>query len=117
MTNDDNEMYYVGFCRSCGTGPLGLRECGGCGEVVVLCDECDSVWTDTDFEAKPQYAYSNKLPCPYCEASLSEAPSRWAAKSKIEKIAWLQSALASAEVEVKKGAALPSENDAGRPDK
>ena len=41
--SDKRRMYYVGFCRICGTGPLGLRECGGCGEVVVLCDECDAV--------------------------------------------------------------------------
>ena len=31
-------MFYVGFCRLCGTGPLGIRKCDGCGNVAVLCD-------------------------------------------------------------------------------
>jgi len=108
-------MYYVGFCRICGTGPLGLRECGGCGAVVVLCDECDAVWLNCDsnagFSAKPHFANEDELPCPHCEASLVEAPSRWARKAKINNTSWVQEALAKGQIELKRGSAMAPEID------
>lgn len=109
--SDKRRMYYVGFCRICGTGPLGLRECGGCGEVVVLCDECDAVWPSADFAAKPQYAKEGELPCPHCEASLIEKPSRWAYKKTIDVTPWVQEALDAGTLEVKRGLALSPEID------
>ncbi|MGI9429319.1 MAG: hypothetical protein ACR2NM_11720 [Bythopirellula sp.] len=111
MTNDrmanDQKMHYIGFCRICGTGPLGLRECGGCGEIVVMCDECDAVWTDGDFQAKPMLAdAAGGLPCPYCDSALLDEPSRWAPQTKIDKVAWLLDALRKGELELASGAAL-----------
>ncbi len=100
---DKQQMHYVGFCRICGTGPLGLRECGNCGEIVVLCDECDAAWTDANFAAKPMFAGERDLPCPYCAASLTDAPSQWASESKIAKVAWLQSALKEGDLQLKSG--------------
>jgi len=111
VMTDNNEMHYVGFCSICGTGPLGLRECGRCGEIVVLCDECDAVWTDADFAAKPRLADEHgKLPCPYCEASLLDAPSGWASKSQVDKLAWLQTALQSGGLKIKQGSPLSQDN-------
>ncbi len=108
-------MYYVGFCRICGTGPLGLRACGGCGEVVVLCDECDAVWPKCDstgsFSAKPQLADEGELPCPHCEGSLIEKPSRWATKTMINKADWVQDALDAGVLEVQRGSAISPEVD------
>lgn len=109
--SDQEQMHYVGFCRICGTGPLGLRECGGCGEIVVLCEECDSVWTDSDFGAKPLVAGENDLPCPFCESSLLREPSRWASKSSIDKLAWLQTALQAGDLEVKQSKPISSDED------
>jgi len=107
----NKQMYYVGFCRICGTGPLGLRECGRCESVVVLCDECDAVWTDADFSARPQFANEGELPCPHCEASLIKKPSRWATKGKINDVAWVQAAFQKGTLELKQGAALTPEID------
>jgi len=90
---------------------LGLRECGGCGELVVMCDECDAVWVDANFSAKPLFAGEEDLPCPYCETSLLERPSQWALRSKIDKVAWLQTALQEGGLELKSGAALAPELD------
>ena len=108
--SDEQQMLCVGTCRICGTGPLGLRECGSCGEVVVLCEECDAVWTDGDFSVKPQLAGENDLPCPYCEASLIRPPSRWAEESKIKKLAWLQTALEAGEVQVQPSGTLDGDS-------
>lgn len=109
--SDKRRMYYVGFCRICGTGPLGLRECGGCGEVVVLCDECDAVWTDGGFAAKPQFADEGELPCPHCGTSLIEKPSRWAHKKTIDVTPWVQKAVNAGTLEVQRGSALSPEID------
>jgi len=100
------KMYYVGFCRICGTGPLGLRRCGGCGKVVVLCDECDAIWTSADLAAKPHLAQAGDLACPDCEASLVNASSRWAKKAEIEATDWLQQALDGGDFQLQQGTAF-----------
>jgi len=111
------KMYYVGFCRICETGPLGLRRCGGCGEVVVLCDECDAIWTSVDLAAKPHLAAAGELPCPGCEASLVDAPSRWATQAEIEATDWLQQALDQGDLRLQRGSAFaPDAADADAAD-
>jgi len=100
------KMYYLGFCRICSTGPLGLRRCGKCGNVVVLCDECDAIWTSADFAAKPCFAKAGELPCPECQASLIDSPSRWATQAEIEAIDWLQQALDQGDFRLQRGAAF-----------
>ena len=99
-------MTYVGFCRICGTGPLGLRSCGNCGTVVVLCDECDAVWADAELEKAPRYAKEGELNCAGCEASLVEPPSHWAREEDLRGVEWLQEAIAAGKLELKQGAAM-----------
>ncbi len=99
-------MYYVGFCRLCGTGPLGLRQCGRCNKLLILCDECDAIWTSSDLKAKPFLAQSGELPCPACENSLIETPSRWATQTDIEASDWLQQALEKKQLELRQGTAF-----------
>jgi len=108
------QMTYVGFCRICGTGPLGLRECGRCHAVVVLCDECDATWIDADFSGTPQFASDGELPCPHCQASLIKKPSRWATQGTIHDIAWVQEARQKGRLKLMRGAALaPDVDDLG----
>jgi len=102
-------MYYLGFCRICSTGPLGLRRCGECGNVVVLCDECDAIWISADLKDKPHLAQAGELPCPECKASLVDAPSRWATKTQIEATDWLQQAIENGEIELQRGTAFAPE--------
>ena len=86
---DKPTMYYVGFCRICQTGPLGLRRCGRCGNVVLLCDECDAVWQNADVSETPIYPTNGELLCPNCDHSLIDPPSHWASEQQLESVEWL----------------------------
>jgi len=96
-------MHYVGFCRICGTGPLGLRRCGGCKSVVILCDECDAVWTTADLASSPVLTDDPHLPCPVCHDSLVGKSSSWATREEIDASPWLAEAVAANTLELATG--------------
>jgi len=111
MTDPNNKMFYIGFCRICGTGPLGLRTCGGCGRIVVLCDECDAVWTDADVAAEPAFSNDPALPCPSCSQSLFDSPSHWATRDEINGSEWLADAIAKGSISLEEGVPLAPPSD------
>ncbi|QDU90114.1 hypothetical protein Pla175_35140 [Pirellulimonas nuda] len=98
-------MYYVGFCRVCTTGPLGVRACGHCGRLSILCDECDAAWSDANLAGPPKFASEADLPCPECGKSLVGEPSHWADVSEIHDTPWLREALEAGTIELRHGAA------------
>lgn len=108
---DQTVMYYVAFCRVCKTGPVGVRSCGSCGKVALLCDECDAVWADAHLAAPPLFASVEELPCPHCGASLAGGASRWAGVEAIHDTPWLREALESGALELRHGAAWRIEGD------
>lgn len=81
-------MLSLGTCRLCQTGPLGLRRCGVCRRVVVLCDECDAAWPTNETSARPTYATEDDMPCPRCHGSLLANGSRWASRDELGQIDW-----------------------------
>lgn len=99
-------MLSLGTCRICSTGPLGLRRCGVCRRVVVLCDECDSAWPTDDTESPATYATENDMPCPCCGASLLSVGSHWATREEAAATDWLAS-----EVELEEGASREPTTD------
>lgn len=103
MSEANRSMYYIGICRICETGPLGLRQCGSCESIVVLCDECDAVWSDANLAASPQLSDEPELPCPHCKDSLVAPSSSWASREAIQSTAWLTEALEQGRVELKVG--------------
>lgn len=111
----ENKMLYVGFCRVCKTGPLGLRVCGSCDELVILCDECDAVWTVADVTEAPSFTDDPALPCPHCGGSLVEPPSHWADPAEVDKTAWLNEAIEADAFTIRMGKAfLPNEDGEGK---
>lgn len=97
MTNnqpqfDSSPKFYVGFCHLCGTGPLGLRVCGDCGAVVIVCDECDAAWTGAEIEQPPTTTGVTTLPCPHCNSDLFEPPAHWADAEEMQACEWLKQA-------------------------
>lgn len=81
-------LYYVGFCKRCGTGPLGVRICGPCGRPWIVCDECDAVWDNPSCDGEPLTLAEPELPCPACQASLMAPTSRWASEEDLDRVGW-----------------------------
>jgi hypothetical protein len=102
-------MYYVGFCRICGTGPLGVRACGRCGDLSILCDECDALWTNLNTQSAPVSSREESLPCPSCGGSLLDPSSHWARRGEIAATGWLQQAITEGRVTLQHGAPLVGE--------
>lgn len=86
-------MLIVGTCRICGTGPLGLRLCGDCQSIVILCNECDAAWMGADLETKPVYADEESMPCPHCKESLWSEDSTWATDEEVTGATWINDAI------------------------
>ncbi len=106
MKNAPQRMYYVGFCRVCGTGPLGLRRCGGCGAIAVLCDECDAVWRGANLNDPPLPHVEDALPCPDCGGSLTGAASSWATAEEVSHCQWLTQAIDQGRLKLSEAAAF-----------
>lgn len=100
-------MFYAGTCRICQAGPLGLRTCGGCESVVLLCDECDSVWAGADTTGVPDAVGSEQLLCPRCGESLYEGQSHWSTLAEISACEWTREAIEAGELEIESGEAAP----------
>lgn len=112
MGQPSDHMYYLGECPVCSTGPLGLRRCGRCGGIVVLCDECDSVWPDAEWDRPPEPLSGEDLPCPHCGSSLLAPNASWATREEIEASDWLPAAIDERGLELQEGRAFtPRRNE------
>ncbi|MCO6455525.1 MAG: hypothetical protein J5I93_09535 [Pirellulaceae bacterium] len=80
-------MLYLGYCRHCGAGLLGLRRCGQ-GHLLVLCDECDALWQTSDLGQPPQFPPQPDLPCPHCGQSLNGPTAHWASLDEVRQAGW-----------------------------
>ena len=80
-------MEHFGVCEACGQGAKRLRACASERHFLILCDECDAVWITLE-DDKPTYLKQPDLPCPACDASLVQPPSRWATLDEIRQLGW-----------------------------
>ena len=90
-------MNYVGFCPVCGTGPLGIRICGGQGDAVILCDECDAVWLEPQCGELPFFPEQPDLPCPLCAGTLRHEPAHWASHEEVDRLGWQHAVIGEGE--------------------
>jgi len=79
-------MYYVGICPQCEEGLLGIRVCGA--QSVVLCDECDALWSQPLAEDNQPLMMQADPPCPECGASLWDEQAHWAERLEVENTGW-----------------------------
>jgi len=77
-------MYDVGPCPICGQGLRGVRIC--CGQPVIVCDECDAVWSSPSLSDR--ISTTADPPCASCGQSLWGDQARWATREEIEAAGW-----------------------------
>lgn len=82
-------MLSLGTCNVCQTGPRGLRKCGVCRRVVLLCEECDAAWPTSAPAARPTFEVEGQMPCPWCSSSLRDNGSTWATREEAATLAWV----------------------------
>ena len=80
-------MYYIGFCPVCVDGPLGIYVCGE-NHMIIMCDECDSIWLDTELSGEPYFPTQHDFRCPYSDDSLYSHGAHWASKDEIVQKGW-----------------------------
>lgn len=76
--------YDVGPCPICGQGLRGVRIC--CGQPIVVCDECDAVWSSPSLSDR--VATTSDPRCESCGQSLWGDQARWATREEIEAAGW-----------------------------
>ena len=79
-------MYFAGFCRVCGEGLLGVRVCKNGALPLIVCDECESMWSD------PKLTGPAKTPRdvdgPVGDAELWGPDSHWADANELDRLQW-----------------------------
>jgi hypothetical protein len=78
------------LCPICNHGSIGFRKCKDGHTLVMVCDECDSVWLGpTKVSAKEAiYTIAPEFIVPGTDCSLID--SRWAEKDEIIEAGWAE---------------------------
>lgn len=85
-------MYYVDqYCPICQTGTVCFRICSDNKHIVLMCDECDSIWLDPNIIEATNVVYpvAPNFTIPGLTCSVKSPQSRWATKQEIAKQKWL----------------------------
>ncbi len=84
-------MFYIEpHCPICNYGTIGFRMCSDTETIVLMCDECDSVWlepTNTK-SSKVLYPRAPDFKIPGLECSIKDPDSHWAYREEISKRGW-----------------------------
>lgn len=78
----------IDTCPICAQGQIGFRKCANSPQIVLMCDECDSVWLDPDSVTANNVIY---LESPNFEIPLQNCSminSRWATRDEVCQRGW-----------------------------
>ncbi len=84
-------VHSVDLCPLCGCGLCGIRVCGMNTDHphgLVVCDECEALWTEPDTTSEHQWRDAEDPRCPICNESLWSSNGRWALREDLERIGW-----------------------------
>lgn len=84
--------FSVGLCPVCGGGRCGIRiyHAGTARAYgLVICDECEALWTEPDRMAEPIYAQSEQPCSPIDGWPLWDDRSDWADLAQVAQLGWL----------------------------
>ena len=88
-----NVWIYVGNCPICQCGLRRVRVCTGpdaSGPIhgYVLCDDCETLWMDTDVATRHTFPEAETPKCPVCQMPLYGPQSRWATENDLVELGW-----------------------------
>lgn len=81
-------MYYVGTCRCCEQGLLGIRICCEDEIGLILCEECEAIWLHPTCPGSPLFPQQPDSACPRCNRPIWEAPAHWATQAEVDRLDW-----------------------------
>jgi hypothetical protein len=82
----------IDYCPICGGGLCGIRICGMTDDKphgLIVCDECEAIWTEPDSTADHQYPDAEDACCPICKKPLWGPQSRWANWDDCSELGWI----------------------------
>lgn len=85
-------MFHVeSYCPICGAGSIGFWRCADTRTLVLMCDECDSLWLNPEkINARDViYASAPGFIIPNLECRLNGDYSGWASREEIEARGWV----------------------------
>jgi hypothetical protein len=84
-------MFYINnACLICHYGQIGFRLCSDHKNVVLMCDECDTVWLDPK-KVDTEHALYPSPPefiIPILRCSIKSPEARWATRQEIARQGW-----------------------------
>jgi hypothetical protein len=84
-------LYVTETCPVCTAGNIGFRRCSDGVTIVLMCDECDSVWLDparrSSADALAPATFSFEVPGTACAVGRGQAG--WATRAEVERAGWL----------------------------
>jgi len=84
-------LHSVDVCHVCGCGLCGIRICGLSTEHphgLIICDECEALWTEPNTHADPIWRDAENPTCPICGQPLWGPDSRWANRGDLVHLGW-----------------------------
>ena len=84
-------LHSVDVCAVCGGGLCGIRICGFDTDQphgLVVCDECEAIWTEPDTSTAHRWRDAENPCCPICGEALWGPHSRWANREDLCRIGW-----------------------------
>jgi hypothetical protein len=83
-------VYFVGTCRCCGQGLLGIRICCEDQIGLVLCEECDAIWLEPTCAGDPLFPGQPESTCPRCGRPIWHPPAHWASQDEVDRLDWTE---------------------------
>lgn len=77
-------------CPICLDGQVGFRKCQNDPTLILMCDECDSVWLDPEEINSETVIYPASPDFLIPELKCSTINSRWATDAEIENMGWTE---------------------------
>jgi hypothetical protein len=84
-------LVHLGTCPVCEGGLRRVRTCGlHTSEIhgLIICEECEAMWTDPGEGATHKYGVSESPACPICHQAIWSDNSRWSTVEDVCLLGW-----------------------------